>query len=281
VAAEWAGGMRRQNSKGHQAGRGVRGFTLVEISIVLVIIGVILAATLVGVGPVLESSRRSRTNGNLDRIDQALLVYVIENGCLPCPAAATNLASTTDAGWSETKAGAYYGPNGPTNQPCAGASCVAIRGIVPWNTLGIKQSDATDAWNDFITYAVDQSLVVTAQTSMARTLPATYPAGSLSVTNLNSAPQTGAAAYVLVSHGPNRCFAYPGTYNSNAITTGSCANTSASEQRNEPTNANGTAFVQDQPDLIQGTNYFDDIVRYRTAPAIIADCGANACGNPS
>ena len=33
--------MRRQNSKGHQAGRGVRGFTLVEISIVLVIIGAV------------------------------------------------------------------------------------------------------------------------------------------------------------------------------------------------------------------------------------------------
>ena len=53
------------------------GFTLIEIAGVLVIIGIVLAGTLVGVRPVVENGRISATNSKLDLIEIALLTYVV------------------------------------------------------------------------------------------------------------------------------------------------------------------------------------------------------------
>lgn len=253
------------------------GFTLIEMALVLVIVGILLAGTTAGIKPVLDSSHTSTTNSKLDRVELALLAYVMQNGCLPCPANGSLASSNSNAGWSHS-ATSYYGPNGPTNQPCAGTTaggCTSVRGVVPWNTLGITESDTTDAWSDRITYAVDGTLTVTAGSSMTRTSPASYPAGTLTVTDNTPTNQTTAAAYVLVSHGRDRRYAYAA--GSGAVIT---SGQNSTPQADNDAAASGTTFRQDKVNLIEGANYFDDIVRYRTAPAIIIDCGANACGNP-
>ncbi|HIJ38146.1 MAG TPA: prepilin-type N-terminal cleavage/methylation domain-containing protein [Rhodospirillaceae bacterium] len=98
--------------------------------------------------------------------------------------------------------------------------------------------------------------------------------------NVNVMYEGGRAAYVLISHGKSgwygwgkggKMFSPPPparifkVYNSN----GSAGTTS------------NYGFVQGLPIVINGSaNYFDDIVRWRSAPHMIQLCGAGACGNP-
>jgi len=268
---------------------GGRGFTLIEISVVLVIIGVLIAFTASGITPVLQSSKVSQTNQKLDRIELGLLAYVMQNGCLPCPAdgtigsaAVTGGGVLTNAGWSVSSATAYYGPNGPTNQPCAaptGTGCLHTIGVVPWNTLALRDSDSVDPWQDRISYAVTSALTVTAGTSMTRALPASYPAGTLYVNNNSGTQQTSTAAYVLISHGSDRSAAYA-ALNGALIPDPYASANQAPNNGSTGTGGSAAPFRQDKPLPAQGAAYFDDIVRFRTAAAVIQNCGKNACGNP-
>lgn len=261
--------------------RGARGFTLIEMAIVLVVIGLVFSGGLLAVAPVLESSKLNETNAKLDRIEQALIVYVIRYGCLPCPADPSIATGTTNAGLS-------FGTGAPThyssgcNASCDFAAASPAQGAVPWATLGLSEEEGKDAFGERIDYAVTPTLVAT--NSMVRTPPATYPAGTLEVTvtaatnstAIATRPRnTSAAAYVLVSHGIDRSLAWNSAGSQNADPNSSTDQTE---------NSDGTPFIQDLPQRNTGAanvNYFDDIVRFRTAPMIIQLCGANACGNPA
>lgn len=246
-----------------------RGFTLIEMAIVLVVIGLVFSGGLVAVAPVLQSSKGNETLAKLDRIEQALTLYVIRYGCLPCPAEPGTASGGANAGWSH---GAAYYNSGCT--AACDATTVATQGVVPWVTLGLSEEEGRDGFGERIDYALTAALVAT--NGMVRTPPATYPSGTLTVqmsTANSSTQQTTAAAYVLISHGIDRSLGW------NAAGQRFVDPNSSADQTQ---NSNGTPFVQDLP--IRNTtdyNYFDDIVRFRTAPIIIQLCGTNACGNPA
>src|SRR5262245_59637586 len=84
------------------------GFTLVEIAVVLVVIGLIVSGGLLGLSPVLQNNKVTQTNGQMDKIEQSLVLYVIQNGCLPCPADPIDIAdSLSTAGQSRDATGRY------------------------------------------------------------------------------------------------------------------------------------------------------------------------------
>jgi len=62
------------------------GFTLLEISIVLVILGVLANAFLQPIGSQLESAKRKETRDLLLRVEQAVTGFAAAHGRLPCPA---------------------------------------------------------------------------------------------------------------------------------------------------------------------------------------------------
>lgn len=251
-----------------------RGFTLIEMAIVMVVIGLVLSGGLVAVAPVLQSSKISQTHQRLDRVEQALILHVIRYGCLPCPAD-PGLASTSSNAGVANSGGAYY------KTGCSSGSCQQVQGIVPWVNLGIAENDMTDGFGARIDYALADGLQLT--NGMVRTAPSTYPVptGPLTVENYALVEQTGGtaatrAAYVLVSHGSDRFDAYI-AQTGTRITTGPNS-TSTTQLENGDGNA---TFVQDDFHNVSGSSYFDDIVRWRTAPMIIQLCGTNACGNPA
>lgn len=267
------------NSSMTLRGKLARGFTLIEMAIVLVVIGLVFSGGLLAVAPVLESSKGNETLAKLDRIEQALTLYVIRYGCLPCPADPGIATGTANAGWAHgATAPLYY--NGSCNTACDAALVTAGQGVVPWVTLGLSEEEAKDGFGYRIDYAVAAALVVT--NGMVRTPPSTYPSGNLVVqmTVANSGTQTTtAAAYVLISHGLDHSLAW------NAAGQQFPDPNAGPDQTN---NSNGTPFVQDLAARNTGTvtaggtvTYFDDIVRFRTAPIIIQLCGSNACGNPA
>lgn len=237
-----------------------QGFTLIEIAIVLVVIGLLLSGGLLAIAPVLQSSRVTETNSKLDLLEDALILHAIVNGCLPCPATGTVLSETGTAGQAVDDA-AY-------NTGCADNNCAAAQGVVPWQNLGISEAEATDGFGYRISYAVDNTVVLA--NGMDRT--GGYPAGTLSVNNTAAVSLTTAAAYVLISHGDD---------NSLAFATGSGAQTiDPNGSANQLENANAdTTFVQDVFFNLAGAAHFDDIVRWRTAPMVVQLCGPGSCGN--
>lgn len=108
------------------------GFTLVELAIVIVIVGLLLSAFLIPLSAQQELRDRAETQNLLDQAKEALIGYALVNRYLPCP---------------DTKAI----PDGVENRKIDG-SCLSDKGILPWNTLGI---DRVDAWSHYFYYRVD------------------------------------------------------------------------------------------------------------------------------
>jgi prepilin-type N-terminal cleavage/methylation domain-containing protein len=110
------------------------GFTLVEMAIVLLIVGLLLGGLLVPLTAQMEQRNVTQTRKALDEIQQALIGYAIINGRLPCPADGTIATGQTNAGVEKSTCGT--GVNG---------------GVLPWLTLGVNE---TDAWGRRFTYRV-------------------------------------------------------------------------------------------------------------------------------
>ncbi|MGH8610792.1 MAG: type II secretion system protein [Gammaproteobacteria bacterium] len=106
------------------------GFSLLELSIVLVITGIILSGLVSGVDAQLEQRDRRQTRQQLEEIKQALLGFAVAKGRLPCPDVSAP-------------------PNGEED-PCAGAGAIAT-GVLPYSTLGTGQFDA---WQRNFAYGV-------------------------------------------------------------------------------------------------------------------------------
>ena len=245
--------------------RAAAGFTLIEIAIVLVVIGILLSGGLLAISPVVQASKVTETKARMTRVETALLTYVIANGCLPCPALGTR-NSTTDS----LAGAAQVGGTGNTGS-CAGA-CNLAEGVVPWRNLGLSEADATDSFGTRLSYGASSALC-DSSTDMTRS-GSSYPAGTLTVNDASGAAVTMAAAYVIVSHGPDGSQGF-------AAETGTQQadkHNSATQQENA---SNDSIFNLLPANTADNTGYFDDIVAFRTAPNIIQACGAGSCGNPS
>ena len=117
------------------------GFTLTELSIVLIIVGLLIGGMMVPMSVQRDIQKANETQRQLTEIKEALLGFSIVNGRLPCPAA---------PGTSGVEA------------PVGGAVCSnPWDGFLPAATLGVGPTDAQgyalDAWNNRIRYAVTTS----------------------------------------------------------------------------------------------------------------------------
>jgi len=122
------------------------GFTLVEMAVVLVIIGLVIGGLLTSLSAQVKQKNMSETRTTIDNVKQALLGYAAANGRFPCPAQAPG------AGITATE---YFAVGGnPTNGNCA----AFMNGFVPSVTLGLSPTDTSgyvlDGWNNPIRYAI-------------------------------------------------------------------------------------------------------------------------------
>ena len=74
------------------------GFSLVEVAIVLLIVGLLLGGLLMPLSAQIDQQRNSDTKKAEDEIVQALIGYAVANGRLPCPATATLATGVANAG---------------------------------------------------------------------------------------------------------------------------------------------------------------------------------------
>lgn len=117
------------------------GFSLVEIALVLVIIGLALGGIVAAIGPQLDNKNVRDTQERIKQASEAIMAFAIANRRLPCPASAASNGDEVVAGLP--------------------GQCANFNdGFVPARTLGLGERGANgvmqDAWGFGIRYSVTQ-----------------------------------------------------------------------------------------------------------------------------
>ena len=181
------------------------GFTLIELAMVLLILGLLLSSFLAPLAARVEQQERNNTQIQLDEIEEILYGHVLQNNYLPCPDCSDNtadcVAQTANDGVEDILAN----------------TCAVAVGNLPWVTLGVK---STDEWNNIFTYRVDDTF---ADRNIAATYGTPLQAGCVNtsatlnvsfslcsdgnITVFDSAAATNTVAAfipaIVVSHGKN------------------------------------------------------------------------------
>jgi prepilin-type N-terminal cleavage/methylation domain-containing protein len=143
-----------------------RGFTLIEIVVVLVVLAILIAMAAALTRGVIAGQKRSLTATRIATVDAALVQFVTQQKRLPCPANGTLLSSDANAGVETAR--------------MAGAGCTTNQqdGVVPWRALGLSETDATDGWDRRLTYRLDPALAADNGMNMSWCDPAGTEAGA-------------------------------------------------------------------------------------------------------
>lgn len=175
-----------------------RGFTLVEMAVVLVIVALLIAGVMIPLSAQQDIRARQEADRTLAEVREALLGYAASNApagtrpYLPCP-------DTNDDGVEDRSA---------TPGPCS-----AQEGRVPWVTLGLAR---LDPWNNRYRYRVSATF---SNSAAGFTLTS---AGDIAVC-ADSACATGIASNVpaaILSHGANGAGAFNSAGGTNAAPAG-------------------------------------------------------------
>ncbi|MGC1174209.1 prepilin-type N-terminal cleavage/methylation domain-containing protein [Polaromonas sp.] len=253
-----------------------RGFSLIEIALVLVIAGIALGAGLSLLGAKTAQAKIDSTKTRTEAVRQALVAFVSQNYRLPCPAAPGLVRGA--AGYNTEQRSGVAGAevctaaSGLANNIGGAAPAGVSRGTVPCASLGLADEACTDAWGNRFTYFVRNSairLTVNTVSGMggSMTVHKIIPPAAVVLTNgaaptgnqINACSTTAgdnscnlAAVAVVISHGANR----GGGFVPESAAAFPTAGVSAYEVANTD---NNIQFLQN--DYVEsGANSFDDIV---------------------
>jgi prepilin-type N-terminal cleavage/methylation domain-containing protein len=181
-----------------------RGFSLVELSIVVLVIGIVLTMGIGAWTANLENQAHSATAQRQATIKEALTGYLRRNSRLPCP--------DTD----------FTAPDGIENRATAGdptTACTAAFGVLPYVTLGLARDAVRDGWGNFFSYHVSNTNISaasngnwSANTDWTRT--AWFRPGNTGLITVNErsgatvTPVATGVVTLVVSHGRNGLGAY-------------------------------------------------------------------------
>ena len=193
-----------------------RGFTLVELAIVMFIVALLLGGMLLPLSAQQDMRARQETEKTLSDIRDALMGFAVANGYLPCPAP----VDLSTGGAEATRDG-------------SGACSIRV-GLIPWTTLGLGQHDA---WNHLFRYSVtpafsNSGTKFSLSSSGDILIQTRDAAGALQTVATNTSVPAA-----IVSHGARAAWAYTDT--------GAQIADSANINTDEDTNAAaaGTTFV--------------------------------------
>lgn len=243
------------------------GFTLIELSMVLVIVGTLFSSGLIAYQSILSSSRTKITNENIDVVYKAIGNYLIANRKLPCPASLILTESDPNYGTSMTDDGTCsIGAGNPGGVITSSAFSNLVYGMVPVKTLGLPNSFAKDGFNTKISYIVDKNFTVVVNSTGTSGFEGYNPASAnITIKELSASGSDiiTDAIMVILSHGTNKLGGF------NASSTSQNSNpTSADELDNIRTANFNNIFVINSTDTL-----FDDVLSFKNKMQLAIDAG--------
>ncbi len=214
------------------------GFSLIEMAVVLVVLGLALGGLLGPLSHQLETSERKQAQSQLKTIKEALIGHAMAEGRLPCP-------DTTGDGQENT-------------QIVAGQQvCVSSYGNLPYHSLAVGREDP---WNHAYAYFVSAEFADDDETTPScATAPAGVSFALCAAGNLEILDNTGTAIAqqlpaIVLSHGKIRMVGSAGNV---------ARSTSEARNFNPNQHADGTADSKRQQRYSEQTGFeFDDIVEW-------------------
>ncbi|PZO82665.1 MAG: hypothetical protein DI626_09885, partial [Micavibrio aeruginosavorus] len=207
-----------------------RGFTLVELSIVLVIIGILISALIPLFKTYTEQSHKKTQEARMGTVRTALADFIIADPKravnekrFPCPASRTAPIGSADYGVEQCiTGGAGTCSNGVCIASGTGGKLVLI-GAVPTRTLSIGGINMNDAFNNRYTYAVSMDLV------QPNAMDSLTTEGAITMLDDSGVDITTVAQFALVSHGRDGA----GSYTAAGVRNGaSCRSTNRGDAEN-------------------------------------------------
>lgn len=243
------------------------GFSLVEMSVVLVIIAIVVSSGLTLSTSVAERNAFKETQDELEYIAGAIQRFYNRNGYLPCPA----------------------NPEIPRDNSTYGTSTCTVtnmtvginskRGMVPIRALNLPDKYASDAWSRRYIYQV--SWTSAAATSFTEINNHTTTFGRLSIQNESSPAVTIAqnVAFAVMSAGMNRY----GSYHKDRDDSSLIGCTAGPNYPHERVNCANSLVLRDvpfNPKSATAANQFDDFIVWRHADDVTSASGRCQFGAP-
>lgn len=244
-----------------------RGFSLAEIAVVLLIMGLALGAGLTLLNARMEQAKVDTTIARTDTIRTALVAYVTQNYRLPCPAGPLLAFGATEYSLEQvsgtpgsqicriTSAGGT--PTGIKIDVPGITSDMGSRGTVPCLSLGLPAETCVDGWGTRFTYYVQNSTVrltnntvsgmtgsmtIHQSTPLINRLPNQTNACS---TTINDNTCNSAAVVIIISHGANRGGGYTASSSTQLPATNTFIGTFEIENTNDNLSFIKSEFIKD------------------------------------
>lgn len=222
------------------------GFTLLELALVLVIIGLIIAPATALYKNYRIDKDWTETEENIDTIQVELGGYRDNFRRYPCPASSTAVPGDAAYGHESCTPGVA---GSCVDGICTYASAIpgqtVLVGSLPFKTLNLQESEVYDRYLNKVTYAVTTDLTVPATFNMS--------GGGIGIVDPNGnsvITPSDTGHFVIISHGPNKA----GGSTRSGLVGIPCGSGSATEQENCDGNA---TFLSSE-----ARNDFDDRINF-------------------
>jgi prepilin-type N-terminal cleavage/methylation domain-containing protein len=272
-----------KNDSFHQSG-----FTLIEMSVVIVIASLMLTAFIKFFDTQERRSRLDASRVNLSAIENAISEHLSVHGFLPCPARRDStpgdpeFGAATDCLSGEGIAGSctdgiciqrgrdFDHDNNPATPDVS--SRIRI-GAVPARALNLPFDVMKDGWGNLITYGVTEKLATSAENYSLS------DGGAISIVDESDTSviePPGFGSHILISHGPT---------GAGAIPFGSSVAVTDCPERGDAYDANNCNFSESDATFrlavysnAENASHFDDIVKYATKIAPAAGTASTGVG---
>lgn len=242
-----------------------KGFTLIELAIVILIGGVLLSFMGSALLAYMKKSQISETQFRMEKIKEAMAQYLSVNGRYPCAASRVLGPENTNFGREVTTT-----CNTGTFSPATSRNSGVRIGAVPTRSLNLSDEFIADAWGHKFTYAITENLA-TPGIDGAGQLFYQADGGRIEIVDgagLSLVNPAGEAHYVIISHGRTGDGSYPiAAANAPSVPCPSPAN-ALDDENCDNDNRFVATLVNSEANT---TNFYDDyaIFKGQTAPVLV------------